>query len=92
MNTHLHLVPPLGSLVPDEEAEPTATELAAIEAELPAIEAEVELLGVEIALLDRPVTELDARRLRRAAARAQNLLRDLTNRTNIRSWQDGGVA
>ncbi|MBW1599749.1 DUF6284 family protein [Streptomyces sp. JJ38] len=92
MNTYLHLVPPLGSPVPDEEGEPTAADLAAIEAELPAIEAEVELLGVEIALLDRPMTELDARRLRRAATRAQNLLRDLTNRAPVHLLSDGGAA
>ena len=46
--------------------EPTDAELDAIEREAPLINAELELLDVQIALLDRPVTETDARRLRRA--------------------------
>ncbi|MFL0397417.1 DUF6284 family protein [Streptomyces albus] len=47
--------------------EPTDAELDAIEQEMPVIEAEVDLLDVQISLLDRPASELDTRRLRRAA-------------------------
>ncbi|MEV0602193.1 DUF6284 family protein [Streptomyces sp. NPDC050315] len=49
------------------DGEPSAAELDAIEREMPVIEAEVELLDVQISLLDRPASELDTRRLRRAA-------------------------
>jgi hypothetical protein len=51
--------------------EPSAAELAAIDAEMPLIRAEVELLDVRIGLMDRPrgLSELDARRLRRAERR-----------------------
>ena len=50
--------------------EPTAAELAAIEAEWPAIEAELELVDAEARVLtiDRP-SALDWRRLRRAERR-----------------------
>ncbi|EDY42959.1 DUF6284 family protein [Streptomyces sp. SPB074] len=49
--------------------EPTAAELAAIEEELPAILADVDLLDAQILTLDRPLSELDAARLRRARRR-----------------------
>ncbi len=50
--------------------EPTAAELAAIDAEWPAIEAELDLVDAEIRVLtiDRPAA-LDWRRLRRAERR-----------------------
>ncbi|MBW5484733.1 DUF6284 family protein [Streptomyces bambusae] len=52
------------------DREPTDAELNAVEAEMPLILAQVDLLDVQIALLDRlPVSELDARRLRRARGR-----------------------
>ncbi|MGA5130816.1 DUF6284 family protein [Streptomyces olivoreticuli] len=59
---------------------PTDAELDAIEQESPVILAEVELLDVQIATLDRPLSDLDARRLRRAAARVLAARRDLANR------------
>jgi uncharacterized protein DUF6284 len=51
--------------------EPTAVELAAIEAEWPLIEAELALLDAEIVILTAPgePTPLDWRRLRRAQQR-----------------------
>ena len=61
MNTH----------VPDHE--PTAADLAAIDAEAPLIDAELAWLDAEIALLNADdrggPTDLDWRRLRRAEAR-----------------------
>ncbi|MGW7272290.1 DUF6284 family protein [Streptomyces sp. NPDC054864] len=66
------------ALVTDRE--PTAAELDAIEREMPLITADVELLDVQISLLDRPVTELDARRLRRARRKALAVRLSLTNR------------
>ncbi|MFE4663057.1 DUF6284 family protein [Streptomyces hydrogenans] len=71
------------------DGEPSDAELDAIEREMPLIVAEVDLLDVEIALLDRPVTDLDAQRLRRRRRRVLTLRRDLTNRTAARS---GGAA
>ncbi len=53
--------------------EPTAADLAAIEAEQPLIAAEIAWLDAEIAMLDADerggATDLDWRRLRRAEAR-----------------------
>ncbi|MEV5597585.1 DUF6284 family protein [Streptomyces sp. NPDC052496] len=46
--------------------EPTAADLAAIDAEMPVLVAEVELLDAQIAALDTPLTEVTARRIRRA--------------------------
>ncbi|MFH8748311.1 DUF6284 family protein [Streptomyces rimosus] len=46
--------------------EPSAADLAAIEAEMPVIVAEVELLDAQIAALDAPATEVAGRRIRRA--------------------------
>ncbi|MFB7280156.1 DUF6284 family protein [Streptomyces hydrogenans] len=71
------------------DGEPSDAELDAIEREMPLIVAEVDLLDVEIALLDRPVTDLDAQRLRRRRRRVLTLRRDLTNRTAV---QSGGAA
>ncbi|MFK3732506.1 DUF6284 family protein [Streptomyces sp. NPDC088090] len=71
------------------DGEPSDAELDAIEQELPLILAERDLLDVEIALLDRPVTELDAQRLRRHRRRVLAARRDLTNRTTA---QSGGAA
>ncbi|MFB7828099.1 DUF6284 family protein [Streptomyces hydrogenans] len=71
------------------DGEPSDAELDAIEREMPLIVAEVDLLDVEIALLDRPVTDLDAQRLRRRRRRVLALRRDLTNRTAV---QSGGAA
>ncbi|MFF9406135.1 DUF6284 family protein [Streptomyces anandii] len=77
----------LHSLVTADEydREPTAAELDAIERELPLITAEVEELDVRIALLDWPVTELDARRLRRARRKVLDARRKLTNQTGAAS-------
>ncbi|WP_432019017.1 DUF6284 family protein [Streptomyces sp. 1222.5] len=63
----------------DDHREPTAAELDAIERELPLITAEVELLDVRISVLDRPLTETDARRLRRARRKVLAAGRALTN-------------
>ncbi|MGW3517066.1 DUF6284 family protein [Streptomyces hydrogenans] len=71
------------------DGEPSDAELDAIEREMPLIVAEVDLLDVEIALLDRPVTDLDAQRLRRRRRRVLTLRRDLTNRAAV---QPGGAA
>ena len=49
-----------------EWLEPTDAELDAIDSEMPLIAVEIELLDVQIGLLDQPITETDARRLRRA--------------------------
>ncbi|MGW2556275.1 DUF6284 family protein [Streptomyces sp. NPDC001635] len=68
------------------DREPTAAELKAIEWELPLISAEVELLDVEISTLDRPVTEVDARRVRRALSAR----RALTNQAADLFW-DGAA-
>ena len=56
----------------DVPQEPTAADLAAIEAEWPLIAAEMDLVGAEIALLtaDPAPTPLDWRRVRRAEHRA----------------------
>ena len=52
----------------DDDREPTAAELAAIEAEWPVVEAELGVLDAEIAALRHPggPSPLDWRRLRRA--------------------------
>ncbi|WP_411069387.1 DUF6284 family protein [Streptomyces sp. cmx-4-25] len=71
------------------DGEPSDAELDAIEREMPLVLAERDLLDVEIALLDKPVTELDAQRLRRRRRRVLAACRDLTNRTAARS---GGAA
>ena len=46
---------------------------------MPLIRAEVEELDVRISLMDRPVTELDARRLRRARRTVLAVRRARTN-------------
>ncbi|WP_327317847.1 DUF6284 family protein [Streptomyces sp. NBC_01235] len=67
----------------ENDREPTAAELDAIDTEMPLIRAEVEELDVRISLLDRPVTELDARRLRRARRKVLAARRDLANRDGV---------
>ncbi|MGW5850516.1 DUF6284 family protein [Streptomyces sp. NPDC055254] len=62
------------------DLEPTDAELDAIEAEMPVISAEVELWDALIVLLDRPITEFDARRIRRAHNRVLTARRDAANR------------
>ncbi|MFJ8082035.1 DUF6284 family protein [Streptomyces sp. NPDC096205] len=74
----LHPLP--GIDVAESDREPTDAELSAIDAEMPLIRAEVEELDVQISLLDRPVTEWDARRLRRARRKVLVARRDLANR------------
>ncbi|MFJ2608153.1 DUF6284 family protein [Streptomyces sp. NPDC087425] len=67
----------------EEDNGPSAAELDAIDIEMPLIRAEVEFLDVQISLLDRPVSELDARRLRRARTKmlAERLV--LANRDDV---------
>ena len=65
----------------DDDTEPTAEELAAIEAELPVILAEVDLLDAHLMVLDRVPTEVDNRRIRRAHNRLMGARRDLANAT-----------
>ncbi|MGC4814115.1 DUF6284 family protein [Micromonospora sp. DT228] len=76
MRTHLALV----------TAEPTAAELAAIDAEWPLIAAELDVLDAEITLLYAEdhggPTELDWRRLRRAVARVTRAAADTATRTD----------
>ncbi|MEU8502635.1 DUF6284 family protein [Streptomyces lavendulae] len=60
--------------------EPSDAELDAIEVELPLILAERDLLDALISQLDRPVSEFDARRIRRARNRVLAARRDLANR------------
>ncbi|AZK94861.1 MULTISPECIES: DUF6284 family protein [Streptomyces] len=60
--------------------EPSAAELDAIEREMPLIVAEIDLLDAQITVLDRTPSELDERRLRRAAARALAARTALANR------------
>jgi hypothetical protein len=65
--------------------EPTAAELAAIDAEMPLIEAEIDLVDAEIAMAyaaDRGgPTPLDWRRLRRAEARVTRTAAELADNT-----------
>ncbi|MGC4815453.1 DUF6284 family protein [Micromonospora sp. DT228] len=78
MRTHLALV----------TTDPTAAELAAIDAEWPLIAAELDLLDAEITLLYAEdhggPTELDWRRVRRAEARVTRAATDLNTRTDPR--------
>ncbi|MEO3780930.1 DUF6284 family protein [Micromonospora sp. B11E3] len=64
--------------------EPTAADLAAIEAEWPLIAAELDLLDAEITMLYAEdhggPSPLDWRRLRRAAARVTRAAADLADR------------
>lgn len=66
-------------------AEPTAADLAAIEAEWPLIAAELDLLDAEITMLNAAdhggPTDLDWRRLRRAEARVTRAAADLATST-----------
>ncbi|WP_236243851.1 DUF6284 family protein [Streptomyces sp. CC210A] len=62
------------------DSEPSNAELEAIEQEMPLILAEVDLLDAQIMTIDRPVTELDARRIRRARNRVLAARRDAANR------------
>ncbi|MFE1728621.1 DUF6284 family protein [Streptomyces bacillaris] len=62
------------------DAEPSATELDAIEREMPLIEAELDLLDAQITTLDRPAAMLDWQRIRRARNRVMAARRDLANR------------
>ncbi|MGW6261732.1 DUF6284 family protein [Streptomyces sp. NPDC055085] len=61
--------------------EPTDGELDVIDLEMPAILADVELIDAQITTFDRPPTELDIRRIRRAARRVLAAERDQANRT-----------
>lgn len=74
------------------QAEPTAADLAAIEAEWPAIVADLDVLDAEISILStkRP-SDLDWRRLRRAQARMIRTLLDAQTRTQ-QTPSAGGVA
>ncbi|WP_327033920.1 DUF6284 family protein [Micromonospora ureilytica] len=69
-------------------AEPTAADLAAIDAEWPLIAAELDLLDAEITLIYAEdhggPTELDWRRLRRAEARVTRAAADTATRTDPR--------
>ena len=82
------IVPLHGARRADEDAEPTAAELRAIEREWPLIEAELALLDAEIRVLSAVggPTALDWRRLRRAEHRT------LAARTSVRRPARGGVA
>lgn len=80
---------PAGTVL-DDDTEPTAAELAAIEAELPVILAEVDLLDAHLMVLDRTPTEVDNRRIRRARNRVLVARRDLANTT--RKLPAGGAA
>ncbi|MFE2631858.1 DUF6284 family protein [Streptomyces sp. NPDC059374] len=62
------------------DAEPSWQDLHAIELERPLIKAEMDLLDVQISLLDRPASELDQRRLRRAANKVLAARRTVANR------------
>ncbi|MFD8550429.1 DUF6284 family protein [Streptomyces fradiae] len=62
------------------DGEPSNATLEAIEQEMPLILAEVDLLDAQIMTIDRPVTELDARRIRRARNRVLAARRDAANR------------
>lgn len=68
------------ALVPDTDPEPTAAELAVIDAEMPSILADVVRLDEQIALLNPPLPELDERRHRRARRRVLAERRALSNR------------
>ena len=71
------------SLSPAEGEEPTAADLAAIEAEWPLIQAELDQLDAEIAELTAGpfMSELGRRRVRRAERRVLDSGRDLADRT-----------
>lgn len=73
----------------DDDTEPTAADLVAIEVELPVILAEVELLDARLMVLDRTPTEVDNRRIRRARNRLMTARRDLAN---VRELPAGGAA
>lgn len=77
-----------------DQPEPTADDLAAIEAEWPLIEAELSVLDAEITLLraaDRGgPSPLDWRRLRRAEARVTRVAATLADRAGSRP--DAGTA
>ncbi|MEO3744932.1 DUF6284 family protein [Plantactinospora sp. B5E13] len=66
--------------------EPSAADLAAIEAEWPLIAAELDLLDAEITLIYADdhggPSELDWRRVRRAEARVTRTAADLASRTD----------
>ncbi|WP_411574168.1 DUF6284 family protein [Streptomyces fradiae] len=74
------------------DGEPSAVELDAVEQEMPLVLAEVDLLDARIMVLDRPVTELDARRIRRARNRVLAARRDLANRAADVVSVAGGAA
>ena len=65
-----------------EGEEPTAAELAAIDAEWPLIAAELDLLDAEIAVLSAGpnMSEIDRRRIRRAERRVLDVGRELADR------------
>ncbi|MGW3488365.1 DUF6284 family protein [Streptomyces sp. NPDC001054] len=69
--------------------EPTAAELAAVEAEMPAILADVDLLDVQILTLDKMPNELDTARLRRAHRR---VLRERAVLANVAFGRQAGGA
>ncbi|WP_326549930.1 DUF6284 family protein [Micromonospora sp. NBC_01813] len=68
----------------DDRHEPSASDLAAIEAEWPLIAADLDALDAEIALIvaadSGGPTELDWRRHRRAATRVTRVAADITTR------------
>jgi hypothetical protein len=70
------------SLSPAEGEEPTAAELAAIDAEWPLIAAELDLLDAEVAALSAGpnMSEIDRRRVRRAEHRVLAVTRRLQDR------------
>ncbi|MFH9215926.1 DUF6284 family protein [Streptomyces globisporus] len=61
------------------DGEPSHAELDAIDRELPVILADVVLLDAQIMTIDRTPTELDQRRIRRAARRVLAARRALAN-------------
>ncbi|MGD3106271.1 DUF6284 family protein [Streptomyces sp. YGL11-2] len=75
----------------ENDREPTAAELDAIDIEMPLISAEVELLDAQITTLDRTPSELEERRIRRARNRVLTARRDLANRT-VGATLPGGAA
>jgi hypothetical protein len=70
--------------------EPTAAELAAIEAEMPLILADVDLIDAQIIAMDHTPNEVDTRRVRRALARVLTERRILANRSTDEAT--GGAA
>ncbi|MGX2994532.1 DUF6284 family protein [Streptomyces sp. JNUCC 64] len=74
----MNIILPVSSAGLAFDGEPSDAELDAIDRELPLVLAEVDHLDAVISVLDRPVTELDDRRIRRAARRVLDARRALT--------------